>query len=36
MVSTGILTYDKRGEPGNLDNGPNFKTNDNNTVALAA
>ena len=36
MVSTGILTYDKRGEPGNLDNGPNLKIDDNNTVALAA
>ena len=36
MVSTEIQTYDKRGEPGKLDNGPNFKLNDNNTVALAA
>ena len=25
MVSTGILRYDKRGEPGNLVNCPNLK-----------
>jgi len=36
MVSTGILRYDKRGEPGNLDNCPTEKINDNNTVAMAA
>ncbi len=36
MVSTGILRYDKRGEPGKLDNCPTEKINDNNTVAMAA
>lgn len=36
MVSTGILTHDKRGEPGKLDNCPTLKINDNKTVALAA
>ena len=36
MVSTGILKYDKRGEPGKLVNCPTLKINDNNTVAMAA
>ena len=36
MVSTGILNYDKRGEPGKLVNCPTEKINDNNTVAMAA
>ena len=36
MVSTGILRYDKRSEPGKLVNCPTLKLNDNNTVALAA
>ena len=36
MVSTGIPTHDKRGEPGKLDNCPTLKINDNNTVAVAA
>ena len=36
MVSTGILRYDKRGEPGKLDNCPTEKINDNNYVAMAA
>ena len=36
-VSTGILRYNKRVEPGNLFKGPNLKLNANdNNVALAA
>ena len=35
-VSTGILRYDKRVEPGNLLKGLNLKLNANNKVAMAA
>ena len=36
MVSTGILRYGKRVEPGNLYKGPNLKLNANDNVAMAA
>ena len=35
-VSTGILRYGKRVEPGNLYKGPNLKLNANDNVAMAA
>ena len=35
-VSTGILRYDKRVEPGNLLKGLNLKLNANENVAMAA
>ena len=35
-VSTGILRYGKRVEPGTLYKGLNLKLNANNTVAMAA